>query len=463
MAKKVVAPGRTVCGGIVVPGDKSISHRLVILAALAEGTSEIRNYSPAADCASTLGCLKRLGVKIETDEREGKAHGQNSTDRRYPILRIRGAGLRGWQKPRRTLDAQNSGTTMRLLAGALAGQSFSSRLDGDASLRQRPMRRVIEPLERMGAQIRSRKGGLAPLEITGGSLRPVEYTLPVASAQVKSAVLLAGLFAPGITAIIEPIRTRDHTEIALGEFGASVRRNGSRIEIAGGPQLLARQIAVPGDLSSAAFFLAAALILPGSKLMLLGVGLNPTRSAVLDFLAQMGAAVRVARVEQRSGELVGDLEISSPEGGGRGGGEYILKSVPLRGGKIAGADVPRMIDELPILAALGPYTEDGIEIRDAAELRLKESDRIAVLAENLRRMGARVEEFPDGMRVAGRAETGSRGLRGAELDPRGDHRLAMALAVAALGASGPTTIRGAECVGVSYPAFFEDLEAVLQR
>src|SRR5208282_1841350 len=385
MATKLIAPGRAVCGGIVVPGDKSISHRLAILAGLAEGASEIQNYSPAADCASTLGCLKRLGVKIETDEREGKAHGQNRADRGCPTLRIHGAGLRGWQKSRRTLDAQNSGTTMRLLAGALAGQSFSSRLDGDASLRQRPMRRVIEPLERMGAQIRSHKGGFAPLEITGALLRPTEYTLPVASAQVKSAVLLAGLFAPGTTAVIEPIRTRDHTEIALGEFGASVRRNGSRIEIAGGPRLLAREIAVPGDLSSAVFFLAAALILPGSKLMLLGVGLNPTRSAVLDFLARMGAAVRVARVEQRSGELVGDLEISSPGGAGRGDEEHRLKSVPLRGGKIAGADVARMIDELPMLAALGPYTEEGIEIRDAAELRVKESDRIAVLVENLRR------------------------------------------------------------------------------
>jgi len=463
MAKKVIAPGSAVCGGIVVPGDKSISHRLAILAALAEGASEIRNYSPAADCASTLECLKRLGVKIETEGMGGKARGQNSTDRGYLTLRIHGVSLRGWQKPRRTLDAHNSGTTMRLLAGALAGQSFSSQLDGDASLRQRPMQRVIEPLERMGAQIRSRKGGFAPLEITGASLRPTEYTLPVASAQVKSAVLLAGLFAPGTTAVIEPIRTRDHTEIALGEFGATVRRNGSRIEIAGGPRLLARQVAVPGDLSSAVFILAAALILPGSKLMLLGVGLNPTRSAVLDFLAQMGAAVRVARVEQRSGELVGDLEVKSPDGGGPGDEEHRRKPVPLRGGKIAGPDVVRMIDELPMLAALGPYTEEGIEIRDAAELRVKESDRIAVLAENLRRMGARVEEFPDGMRVAGRAETGSRGLRGAEVDPRGDHRLAMALAVAALGASSPTTIRSAECVGVSYPAFFDDLEAVVQR
>src|SRR5208282_2075687 len=306
MAKQVIAPAHSLAGGIAVPGDKSISHRLAILAALAEGPSEIHNYSPAADCASTLDCLRRLGVKVETQEREGKAHGPAGRERGYPTVRIHGAGLRGWQKPRRVLDAENSGTTMRLLAGALAGQKFSSRLDGDSSLRKRPMRRVIEPLERMGAQIRARDGGFAPLEITGAALHPIEYTLPVASAQVKSAVLLAGLFATGTTAVVEPVRTRDHTEIALAEFGASLRRNGSRIEIAGGPRLVAREMAVPGDLSSAVFFLAAALILPGSKLMLLGVGLNPTRSAVLDFLAQMGAAVRVTRIEQRSGELVGD-------------------------------------------------------------------------------------------------------------------------------------------------------------
>jgi len=439
MARKVIQPARAVSGGIAVPGDKSISHRLAILAALAEGTSEIQNYSPAADCASTLTCLRRLVVGVEALE------GTSRT------VRIRGAGLNGWQKPGRTLDAENSGTTIRLLAGALAGQRFTSKLSGDSSLRRRPMKRVIEPLEQMGAHIRASRGGFAPLEIEGAALRPIEYTLPVASAQVKSAVLLAGLFAPGTTAVVEPVRTRDHTEIALAEFGARLRRDGARVEIIGQPRLGARQVPVPGDLSSAAFFLAAALILPGSKLMLLGVGMNPTRSAVLDFLAQMGAAIRVVRLEQRSGELVGDLEVDSQ------GGE------PLRGGKIAGADVARLIDELPMLAALGPYTEQGIEIRDAQELRVKESDRIAVLAENLRRMGGRIEEFADGMRIAGRAETGVAGLHGADVDPQGDHRLAMALAVAALGARGETRVRGAECVAVSYPGFFADLEAVIQR
>jgi 3-phosphoshikimate 1-carboxyvinyltransferase len=431
-----------VTGALAVPGDKSISHRLAILAALAESASEIQNYSAAADCASTLGCLRELGVEVDLERPRGGNRGPR-------VVRIHGHGLAGWHKPGRTLDAENSGTTMRLLAGALAGQVFTSKITGDSSLRRRPMRRVIEPLERMGAHITARDGGFAPLEIHGTELRPIEYTLPVASAQVKSAVLLAGLFAPGATAVIEPVRTRDHTEVALAEFGATVRRNGMRTEITGRPRLEARQIVVPGDLSSAIFFLSSALILPGSKLMLLGVGLNPTRSAVLDFLSQMGAAIRVVRIERLSGELVGDLEVSSQGGS-------------LRGGKIGGADVARLIDELPMLAALGPYTEQGIEIREAQELRIKESDRIAVLAENLRRMGARVEEFADGMRVAGRTETGSAGLRGAVVDPRGDHRLAMALAVAALGARGKSTIRGAECVGVSYPGFFEDLEAVVQ-
>ena len=451
MAKQVIAPARSLSGGFIVPGDKSISHRLAILAALAEGPSEIANYSPAADCRSTLECLRRLGIAVKSD---GKARKWKDTPEypwSTPPVEIQGAGLAGWRKPGRTLDAENSGTTMRLLAGALAGQSFSSKLTGDASLRSRPMRRVIDPLVAMGARIRARDGGFAPLEITGAPLHAIEYTLPLASAQVKSAVLLAGLFAGGTTAVIEPVRTRDHTEIALTDFGTSVRRKGNRIEVAGGPRLHGHAVIVPGDLSSAVFLIAAALILPGSNLLLVHVGLNPTRSAVLDFLSQMGGSLRVARIEEHYGELVGNLEVTSGN------------SVALRGGKIAGAGVARMIDELPMLATMGPYTEEGIEIRDARELRVKESDRIAVLAGNLRRMGALVEEFDDGLRVAGRVETRGAGLRGAEVDPRGDHRLAMALAVAALGARGETRIRGAECVAVSYPDFFRDLNSVAQR
>ena len=451
MASQVVAPARKISGGITVPGDKSVSHRLAILAALAEGPSEIHNYSPAADCQSTLECLRRLGVKVNSGPRLKRPRRSDENPWATPPVEIRGNGLDGWRKPGRTLDAENSGTTMRLLAGALAGQPFASKLTGDASLRRRPMRRIIEPLTEMGANIRARDGGFAPLEITGTRLHAIEYKLPVASAQVKSAVLLAALFASGTTTVIEPVRTRDHTEIALAEFGAGVRRAGKRIELAGGARLRGHAVVVPGDLSSAVFLFVAALILPGSNLLLVNVGLNPTRSAVLDFLAQMGAPLRVAQIEERHGELVGNLEVNTSEG------------LRLQGGQISGADVARMIDELPMLAALAPYTDEGLEIRGAQELRLKESDRIAVLSENLRRMGARVEEFPDGMRVAGRGETGAAALRGAKVDPQGDHRLAMALAIAALGARGETTIRGAECVAVSYPSFFDDLKSLLAR
>ncbi len=434
MAKRTIVPARTVSGGLSVPGDKSISHRLAILAALAEGPSEIAHYSSADDCARTLECLRRLGVRV---------------DRQQDTVRITGAGLGGFSRSRRKLDAGNSGTTMRLLAGVLAGQSFPSTITGDESLRRRPMRRVIEPLEKMGARIRARENQYAPLEITGAPLSPIEFHAPRPSAQVKSAVLLAGLFAPGATSVVETVRTRDHTEIALAEFGASITTNGKSICVEGRPRFSGRQMSVPGDLSSAVFFLAAALVLPGSEVQIAGVGLNPTRAAVLDFLAQMGAPVRILNVEMRHGELVGDISI---------------RHAPLEGGTIAGASVAEMIDELPMLAALGPYTARGVEIRDAAELRVKESDRIAALAENLRRLGAQVEDFPDGLRVGGRASAGPMArLRGARIDPRGDHRIAMACVVAALGAEGESVLGDVECVGVSFPEFFSTLEALVQR
>ena len=430
MAKKAIAPARTIAGTVEFPGDKSISHRYAILAALATGPSEIRNYSSAADCRSTLDCLRRLGVQAEL---------------RGNVARIRGAGLDGLKASRRTLDAGNSGTSMRLLAGVLAGQSFSSKLTGDSSLRRRPMRRVFEPLLRMGAEIHARDGEFAPFEIRGGALEAIEYAMPVASAQVKSAILLAGLYASGWTTVREAVRTRDHLELALREFGAEVRRAEGSISVRGGPRLEGRGLEVPGDLSAAVFFLGAALILPGSSLLLHDVGLNPTRTAVLDLLISMGAPIHLASVRMRDGELVGDLAV---------------RHAPLAGGVISGEAVALMIDELPMLAALGPYTEQGIEIRNAQELRVKESDRIAALAEGLRRMGAQVEEFADGLRVAGRA---AGKLRGATLDPRGDHRIAMALAVAALGAEGPSVLRDAGCVGVSFPEFFPALERVVER
>ena len=439
MAKKKILPAREVSGALSVPGDKSISHRLAILAALAEGTTEIAHYSSADDCARTLECMRRLGVGVERQQDHVRGN----------YVRIKGAGLAGLRRSRRKLDAGNSGTTMRMLAGVLAGQSFESTITGDESLRRRPMRRVIAPLEQMGAKIAAREGQFAPLEISGAALKPVEYTLPRPSAQVKSAILLAGLFATGETAVEEPVRTRDHTEIALAEFGASVTRNGNWIRVAGRPRLTGRQISAPGDISSAVFFLGAALVLPGSELFIGGVGLNPTRAAVLDFLVQMGAPVRIVNVQMQSGELVGDLSI---------------RHATIEGGTICGAAVAQMIDELPMLAALGPYTDRGIEIRDAGELRVKESDRIAALAENLRRMGAQVEELPDGLRVAGRSAVGRTvPLRGAEIDPRGDHRIAMACTIAALGADGESVLQDPKCIAVSFPEFFGTLEAVLKR
>jgi 3-phosphoshikimate 1-carboxyvinyltransferase len=334
---------------------------------------------------------------------------------------------------------------MRLLAGILAGQDFRSTIDGDRSLRKRPMRRVIEPLSQMGARIRAREGGYAPLEIEGARLAPIEYTLPVPSAQVKSAVLLAGLFAEGATSVIEPVRTRDHTELALAEFGARVEHEGRTLRVHGRPRLKAKALAVPGDLSSAVFFLAAALVLPNSQLVIHNVGLNPTRSAVLDVLAPMGAPIKLISVRSANGELVGDIAV---------------RYEPLKGGVIEGNTIPQLIDELPALAVLGPFTEQGIEIRNAEELRVKESDRIAALADNLRRMGAKVEERPDGLRVEGRS---AGRLHGAEIDPRGDHRMAMAFAVAALGAEGETIIRDAECAAVSFPSFFATLDRLVER
>jgi 3-phosphoshikimate 1-carboxyvinyltransferase len=424
-ANKTISPGGSIDGVVELPGDKSMSHRYAIVAALAEGRSEILNYSTAADCRSTLDCLRRLGVEADFTREH---------------LRISGNGLAGLQASRRSLDAENSGTTIRMLAGVLAGQSFTSTLSGDASLRSRPMRRVVEPLRKMGAEIRTDGDDCAPLEIRGGALHAIDYSLPIPSAQVKSAILLAGLYADGVTTVREAVRTRDHTELALREFGATVESLNKSVRIHPRPKLQARQLIVPGDLSSAVFFIAAALIVPDSELMLHNVGLNPTRTRVLDFLISMGAAIHLASVQLRDGELIGDVSVRYSN---------------LTGGEISGAQAAEMIDELPMLAALGPFSEKGIEIRGAQELRVKESDRIATISAGLRRMGAHVEEFPDGLRVEGRS---AGKLRGAKVEPAGDHRIAMALAIAALGADGDTVIRNADCVAVSFPEFFATLE-----
>jgi 3-phosphoshikimate 1-carboxyvinyltransferase len=431
LSKKTIQPAKVVAGGVQPPGDKSISHRYAMLAGIAEGSTEMSNFALAADCHSTLGCMKALGaeVKVEKD-----------------LVRVTGKGLRGLKSSWRSLDAGNSGTTIRLLSGILAGQNFTSKIAGDASLNQRPMKRILTPLREMGAQINARDENFAPLEIRGGKLRGIHYEMPMASAQVKSAVLLAGLFAEGETSVTEPTRTRDHTELALEEFGVPLERHGRTIRIPanGEIKLTGRKIEVPGDLSSAVFFIAAASMFPESSLHLQGVGLNPTRTAILDVFARMGASLQMLSLRSAQGEIIGDIAV---------------KGAVLKGGVIEGAEIPLVIDELPMLAALAPFTEEGIEIRDASELRVKESDRIAALAENLRRMGATVEERPDGLKVAGRS---AGKLHGAEIEPHGDHRIAMAFAVAGLGAQGATTIRDAECAGVSYPTFYEDLTRVAE-
>lgn len=431
MSDRTLNPARGLVGTAPMPADKSISHRLALLGALARGTTEITNYSTGGDCQSTLKCLRQLGVAVESD----------STEQHGLRVRIEGRGLGGLKPPEGELDAGNSGTTMRLLAGILAGQSFHSVLTGDESLRRRPMQRIIEPLTQMGATIESQADGLPPLSITGRELLPIEYKLPVASAQVKSAVLLAGLHAEGTTVVEEPIRTRDHTEIALEEFGAAIERRHTRVVLQGRPQLQGRSVGVPGDISAAAFFLFAAALLPESNLMIPAVGLNPTRTALLDFLAEQGAEIKILDVEEQGGELCGRLHV-------RGGGGF-------PGGEIRGALTARLIDELPVLAVFGTQTENGLQIRDAGELRIKESDRIRALVENLRSLGIEVEELEDGLAVPGRQQ-----LKGTVVDSFGDHRIAMAMAVAALVAEGETTVQNAECVDVSFPGFFDLLETV---
>ncbi|MGO9094255.1 MAG: 3-phosphoshikimate 1-carboxyvinyltransferase [Bryobacteraceae bacterium] len=420
-----ISPATRLRGSIRLPGDKSISHRYAMLAAIAEGHSRIGNYSTGADCASTLGALESLGVRTE---RDGASVG------------IAGRGLDGLEPPSAMLQAGNSGSTIRMLSGILAAQRFPSRIGGDESLSRRPMGRILRPLEAMGASIAAREGRFPPLEIRPAALRPIDYTLPVASAQVKTCVLFAGLNAAGVTTVREPVRTRDHTEIALREFGASIDVLGGAISLQGRPRLEARQLEVPGDLSSAAFFLVAALLVPDSELRLEGVGLNPTRSALLDFLVSIGAELRISNPRLEAGEMAGDLEVRYSR---------------IRGGTIEKELAAALIDEIPVLAVLGAASQEGLIVRDAAELRVKETDRIATVAENLGRMGVRVEVFPDGLRVAGRQR-----FRPAELDSFGDHRIAMAFAVAALAAPSESTIVGEEAADVSFPGFFALLSEI---
>ena len=423
---RVISPASSIRGTLRLPGDKSISHRYAMLAAVAEGSTEIDNYSTGADCASTLDCLRKLDVPIDCSGNR---------------VLIEGLGPDGLSALTGALNAGNSGSTIRMLSGILAGQPFECTIGGDESLSRRPMARIIEPLEQMGASIRAQRGGRPPLEIQGGNLRPIEYQLPVASAQVKTTVLFAGMFAHGSTTVHEPLATRNHSEIALREFGADLEVDGLSIRIAGETRLRGRRLSVPADLSSAAFFIAAGLLLPGSHLILEGVGLNPTRAALLDVLRVMGADIEIVRSSMVHGELVGDIEVRSAAGG---------SDSVLTGGVIDGATTAGVIDEIPMLAVLGAASRDGLIIRDAAELRVKETDRIATVTDNLQRMGIAVDVFDDGMAIAGQQR-----YRAGKLNSFGDHRIAMAFAVAALCADGPSVIENSEAASVSFPEFYE--------
>lgn len=444
----LIRPARRLRGRLRVPGDKSVSHRAAMLASLVAGRTRIENFSSSADCSSTLEVLRGLGVLIERDGSVVVVEGAGTED-----------GGPRFHQPASELDCGNSGTTMRLMAGVLAAQPFASVLTGDESLSSRPMRRVMEPLGLMGARL-SAVDGHAPLRVEGQRpLQPIRYEMPVASAQVKSCVLLAGLGAEGRTEVVEPsAQTRDHTERMLRWFGVEVETRelsdaeGGRviISVEGGSRLKARDLTVPGDISSAAFPIAAAALLPGSELELEGVGLNPTRAAVLDALRGLGVALSVEDERESSNEPTGLIRVLN------GGG--LMPTTPganvIRGGRVA-----QLIDELPVLAVVGTRVEGGLEIRDARELRVKESDRITTTVTNLRAMGAQVEEFEDGLRVEGPVR-----LRGARLQSYGDHRIAMAFAVAALAAEGETEIEGAEeCVAVSFPEFFPLLESLTER
>ncbi len=426
--QEVVRPQRRLSGTVVPPGDKSISHRGAILGALAQGVSRLENFQRGADCLATLRCLRLLGVPWRWED--------------GATLVVEGVGLQGLREPPQVLDCRNSGTTMRLLAGLLSSQPFLSVLTGDRSLRRRPMGRVVEPLRHMGAEVLGRAGGaLAPLVIRGGALRGMEHHLHVASAQVKSAILLAGLYAEGETVVWEPAPSRDHTERMLGVMGAPIRLVEGGVAISQASELSPLRLRIPGDFSAAAFFLVAALVHPDAQVRLEGVGLNPTRTGLLEVLAQMGAQIKVENMRQWGPEPVADLVAGSSR----------LEAVQVE------ADIiPRMIDEVPLLAVAACFAYGETVIRGAQELRAKESDRLRAMARELRRMGARVEELPDGLRIWGPAR-----LQGAVVDSHGDHRLAMALAVAALAARGETVIRNAQSVVVSYPNFWDHLRAVV--
>ena len=425
-----IVPASAITGAITLPGDKSISHRYAMISAIADGESRIQNYSTGADCHSTLGCVRALGIDVDVD-------GTN--------VRIGGKGLDGLRVPATDLDAGNSGSTIRMLSGILAAQPFFTRIFGDESLSSATAdaaQRIHAAAGRDGCRDgqRARRTNSLPLEIHGTRLRPIDYTLPVPSAQVKTCVLFGGLFAEGQTTVTEEVASRDHSEIALREFGADLSTVKGKITLAGRPHLTGRELTVPSDLSSAAFFIVAALLVPGSQLTIRGVGLNPTRSALLDFLTAMGAKILIPTLESRNGELIGDIIVQHSE---------------LKGGTVEGAMTAALIDEIPVLAVLGAATEEGLTVRGAGELRVKETDRIRTVVDNLRRLGVEAEEQTDGMIVPGRQT-----FRGAVFDSFGDHRIAMAFAVAALRADGPSVIENADAASVSFPEFWSTLARI---
>ena len=429
LEERLIRPAKNILGSLRLPGDKSISHRYGMLAAFAQGTSRFSNFSTGADCASTLACMSALGASVKRLE-DG-------------IVEVTGVGG-VVQQPAGPLDCGNSGSTMRMISGLLAAQPGEFTLIGDASLSRRPMKRIQAPLEAMGARLTLTEGH-APIHIHGAALNAIDYTTPVPSAQVKTCVLLAGLQTPGTTTVREAIRTRDHSELALRAFGATVERTVDSVSISGPQTLQAIEAAVPGDISSAAFFLCAAALFPGSQLLLDSLGLNPTRATLLDVLASLGVQISVLNLEEKHAELVGTVQVTAPPEG-------------LGSTSISGSLAAQLIDELPVIAAIAPYTQGGIRIRDAKELRVKESDRIALTVQNLRAMGAEVTEHEDGMDVPG-----GQHLHGATIDSGGDHRIAMAFSVAALRAEGETLIRGSESAAISFPEFFDLLDFIAER
>ena len=434
MSTQIIRPARTLQGSLVVPGDKSISHRYAMLAGLAEGTTRLSNFSTGADPHSSLACLEALGATVV---KSGSG----------PAATIEVTGVAGaFRQPDRELDCGNSGSTMRMLAGLIPPHPHTITLIGDHSLTLRPMERIRLPLSEMGARL-DLVDGHAPITIHGGPLRAIDFTTPIPSAQVKTAVLFAGLQAEGTTSLSEAIRTRDHSEHALKAFGATLTRSGDKLSIRGGQSLKAIDATVPGDISSAAFFLCAALLFPDSNLVLDSIGMNPTRAALLDVITALGGRIKILTVEEHHGELIGSIQVNrAPSAATKG--PFI----------ISGTLTAQVIDELPVLAAIAPFTETGLIIRDAQELRVKESDRIALVAQNLRAMGAVLTEHPDGLEIPGNQR-----LHGTSIDSGTDHRIAMAFSIAALRAEGDTEIQGAEAAAISFPEFFTSLDLLAQR